>query len=641
VWGDRPFYWESPSGEERVLTWISSGGYAWFHSGLGYATISKRFDEENVFKYLTQLADADYPYDIAALRYNIGSDNGPPDPGLAEAVRAWNEKYLWPRIRIGSTPELFHAFENRYGAELPVYRGDLTGYWEDGAASSARETAATRRTAESLTQTSVLAAMLGRTLPEDLLDEAWRQVLLFEEHTWGSWNSISEPEAEFTRDQWARKKAMADSAAALAVRLRATALGTPAPDGSASAIAVYNTSSWERTGVVTVPPELSAAGDVVLDATGNAVPSQRLPSGGLAFVAERVPAFGARRYRVTAGQAPDARATGAPNVISTDRVRLAVDPATGTIASLVDPRTGREYAAAEGGGLDAPVYVSSRDPADTHGATGVSVERIAWGPVVHTIRVRGSLAGTRGVAAEISVYAATGEVEIVNRVDKELVYTPEALLWRFPFALDEPRARVSVPSGWYEAGREQLPGANRNYLTVERWVDLSDSTSGVTVASVDAPLIQLGEIRTDAIVSGWADSLPPSGTLYSYAMNNYWETNYRAGQDGPHALRCALRLHDGFAAADADRWGREVAQPLVVSAVSGDTPVPALPFAVSADRAVVTAVEAEPASGTLLVRVYNPAESLDTVTVTGYEPFALMPRAVATFRIDAAPGGGR
>ena len=183
AWGDRPFYWESPSGNERVLTWVSSGGYAWFHSGLGYATISRQFDEENIFKYLAQLADAEYPYRVAALRYNIGSDNGPPDPGLAEAVRAWNEKYVSPRISIGSTRELFRAFEARHGADLPVYRGDLTGHWEDGAGSSALETASTRRAAESLVQTEALAGMLGLTPPADEVRRAWREVTLYYEHT--------------------------------------------------------------------------------------------------------------------------------------------------------------------------------------------------------------------------------------------------------------------------------------------------------------------------------------------------------------------------------------------------------------------------------------------------------------------------
>ena len=167
--GDRPFYWEGPSGESRVLTWVSGGGYAWFHTGLGFDSITARLDEERIFQYVDQILTAGYPYDITYLRYNIGSDNGPPDPGLAEAVRDWNERYASPTLRISGTTEAFREFEERYGEELPTLRGDMTGYWEDGAASSARETAMVRRVAESLPQTETLAEMRGVTLDPDLL----------------------------------------------------------------------------------------------------------------------------------------------------------------------------------------------------------------------------------------------------------------------------------------------------------------------------------------------------------------------------------------------------------------------------------------------------------------------------------------
>jgi hypothetical protein len=32
--------------------------------------------------------------------------------------------------------------------------------------------------------------------------KAWRDVVMFEEHTWGSWNSISDRDNPFTISQW-------------------------------------------------------------------------------------------------------------------------------------------------------------------------------------------------------------------------------------------------------------------------------------------------------------------------------------------------------------------------------------------------------------------------------------------------------
>jgi hypothetical protein len=619
TWGDRPFYWESPSGQDSVLTWVSSGGYAWFHTGLGYQALSTRLDEEGVFRYVDQLIDAGYPYDIAALRYNIGSDNGPPDPTLSAAVESWNARYVSPRLVIGRTADLFRRFEERYGHALPVYRGDLTGHWEDGAASSARETASVRRTAEALVQTEILAAMLDRPLPPDRVYEAWRKVLLFEEHTWGSWNSVSEPDAAFTTAQWARKRSFADSAALLTDGLRRLVLEDVGPRGSEELIAIYNTTNWHRTDVVLLPESLSGAGDVVLDDAGRPVPSQRLRSGELAFLADGVPDLGARGYRIRAG--PDRPVVGRADdlTIVTDRVRLAVDPRTGLVTSLVDGITGRDFVDDAAGGLNELVYVSSRDPGDARTPDSVIVERVAWGPVVHAIRVRGSAPGTRRMESEVRVYAPTGRIEIVNRVDKLHVLTPEALLYRFPFALAEPLVHVSVPWGSYEVEREQLAGACRNYLTVERWLDVADENGGVTIVSVDAPLIQLGEIRTDPIVVGWADSLPSSGTVLSYVMNNYWETNYRAAQDGPHEWRYAIRLHRGFEPAAADRWGREVAQPLIAAASAAQAS-PAKPFSLESARTVLTGVEHVTAEGGFVVRLFNPGDIADTVQIRAHDP---------------------
>jgi hypothetical protein len=156
LWGDRPFYWVSPSGQEKVLCWIAAQGYSWFHGKGG--TVG-----DKVLTYLNDLEENKYSYDMVQLRYNIGGDNGPPDLTISDSIRDWNTKYTYPKIRISLVRDCFQDFEAAYGADLPTFAGDLTPYWEDGAASSARETALNRAAAERLAQCHPLRrAHLGR-----------------------------------------------------------------------------------------------------------------------------------------------------------------------------------------------------------------------------------------------------------------------------------------------------------------------------------------------------------------------------------------------------------------------------------------------------------------------------------------------
>ena len=104
-WGDRPFYWVSPSGDERLLCWMAGKAYSWFH-GSRVGTLSRDSQHDPFFEYLDELIEQDYPYDMVQIRYSIGGDNGPPDQELSEFVKAWNEKYVWPRMVISTTSQL-------------------------------------------------------------------------------------------------------------------------------------------------------------------------------------------------------------------------------------------------------------------------------------------------------------------------------------------------------------------------------------------------------------------------------------------------------------------------------------------------------------------------------------------------------
>jgi len=633
IWGDRPFWWESPSGRERVLVWVHGEGYSLFHTGLGYEKLDKRLDAALVLGAVESLRDNGWTHPIAALRYNIGSDNGPPDPTLSETVRAWNERYESPRIAIGSSEQVLAELESCCGDELPVVHGDLTGYWEDGAASSARETQSIRHTAEWLVAAEALAAMHGTELAREEVYSAWRQVLLYCEHTWGAWNSISEPEAEFVSRQWERKRTFARQAAVRTNALLAETLGdrveTAVDEADPiAAVEIVNSLGWTRTEVVVLDRIIAHDAVVVVDRAGAPIPYQRLADGGLAFRAPAVPGFATTQvHLVRDEEEPDETSelarvnaeAGSRIVLDNGVVQLGLDPLTGRIVSLrrIDGNGPSRDLVPPGEELLEWLYVPGRDPETAQAAGAGSVEVSDAGPLVWRAVVRREAPGTRdGITTTIRLVAGSDRAEFEVRFDKKRTLQPEAVLLRFPAAIS-PGSSVRVIGGaWspFEAETDQAPGANRNYFTVERWADLHDRSGGLTLVSVDAPLVQLGSPGTDPIVAGWRERVDPNPVLFSYLMNNYWETNYRAEQEGPHAIRYVLRPHLGFDVTSAERLGLESAHPLLAYRVRSGIPPLAPPVVVEAEHSVVTLLRRT--ADSLELRLFNPSGHSDTVGIS-------------------------
>ena len=79
---------------------------------------------------------------------------------------------------------MFEAFEKRYGEELPVKQGDFTPYWEDGALSTAYETALSRQAVDRLVEGEAIWSMTVPAMyPKTRYDEAWKNIVLYDEHT--------------------------------------------------------------------------------------------------------------------------------------------------------------------------------------------------------------------------------------------------------------------------------------------------------------------------------------------------------------------------------------------------------------------------------------------------------------------------
>jgi alpha-mannosidase len=622
AWGDKAFYWLSPSGRERVFCWMANG-YSYFHRGYGGSRLDEK-GKELLLAYLERLEQADYPYDLVQLRYSIGGDNGPPDPDMSDFVRDWNETHVYPHLVIATTTRMCADFEARYGDRIPQVRGDFTPYWSDGAASSARETALNRETAERLVQAETLFAMLApQRYSAKALDEAWRNVLLYDEHTWGADISIDEPDAPFVKQQWAVKQAYALDAAKQSRELLAEALGErPSGAGEVTAIDVFNTSSWPRTGLVTLPKELATAGDVVKDPDGAAVPSQRLSTGELAFLASDVPPFGCVRYSCAPdrlNESGQARAEG--TTLTTPRLSVRVDETTGAIVSLRDAN-GTEFVDADAAvGVNGYRYMLGSDRAGAQGNGPAKVSVKEAGPLVASLLVESDAPGCRKLVREVRVIAGLDYIEIIDTVDKEPVREKEGVHFGFAFNVPDGVMRMDVAWAVFRPEADQIPGACKNWFTIQRWVDVSNDERGVTWATPDAPLVEVGAMTADRIgslndPSEWLDHIAPSQTLYSWAMNNHWHTNYRAEQEGPTVFRYVLEPHGAFDAAAAQRFGIERSQPLIAAPATDAAPFPGLPFVVESQDVIVTSLKPTAGGRAWLVRLYNPTAHAAHASIT-------------------------
>lgn len=626
-WGDRPFWWVSPSGQEKVLCWMAGRGYSWFHPGLLGPVRGAR--PEAFFEYLRELERSAYPYDMVQLRYSIGGDNGPPDPGLPDFVKAWNEKYDRPRMVISTTGEMMREFERRYGEKLPAVRGDFTPYWEDGAASSARETALARNAAERLAQAEALWAMLDpRGWPDADFSAAWRKVLLYNEHTWGAHSSITRPDDPFTLDQWKIKQAHATDADAESHRLLGGALaGVRSGTEPAAVVDVFNTCSWTRTDLVVLPREMKLAGDAVAAPDGKPVPSQRLSTGQLAFLAEDVPGLGARRFLLRAGAAKaDGSAAADALSVRNEEVRATADPNTGAIAYLAGAGLSVNLAAARRDpGLNVYQYVPGRDPKQVQPAGGpAKIVVTDRGPLVASLAVETGAPGCRRLVRQVRVVHGLDHVDLTNIVDKERVLAPESVHFRFALNVPDGEMRMDVPWAVVRPEHDQIPGACKNYFTVGRWIDVSNEEYGVTWATADAPLAEVGAIRVDVPspfgAEGWIQHLPRSQTLFSYVMNNYWETNYKASQEGPHVFRYALRPHGRFHQAAAARFGAERSRPLVVTPADPGSPLRGPMLRVGPEPVVAATVKPSADGKALIVRLFNTGQEPAAAAVAWLDP---------------------
>jgi hypothetical protein len=583
------YYWEGPDGS-RVLHWRAHhyGDGTRFGFAAGPDEMGHRLSDWLLGQ--PAFLAADWPYDVALLYGADWQDNAPMNEAMVANVQEFNRRFLFPRLVAGRSEDFFRDVERRFGARIPVRRGDTGLYWEDGAASTAAELAAFRSAQLRARASEILALWDDRIEPRDEemarrrrtraeeRSAMWRDLLLFGEHTWGADESVSAPASRQTVAQWEYKRRFIDAGAAAARdQLSESLLRLGRATRAGRGRLVFNAGAWERTDVARV----AGGAGKTLAHDGRDLPAVDLEDGDALVLFREVPPLGYAALSETEREPQPPAAEGEALEATAGGLTVQLDSATGAIRSFTGPDGKERVKPSEWSGLNQLVYArggersalwTSGDRNDLKDPPQLALtqaklvrcrrERLA-GIGVRLVAER-ALEGFPSIVSTVTLYDELPWLDIENRIVKDATLAKEALYVAFPFAFTKPAVEIEIPLGRMTVERDQQPGSCRDWYCHTHWVWLREGTDGVLWSGPDTPLITLNDLFRGA----WRRTIVPDGTLFAYAMNNYWHTNYAASQGGPGGatFRFRLSLLAPGDAAEPVRRGWAACDPLHVSA---------------------------------------------------------------------------
>ncbi|MCK4625138.1 MAG: alpha-mannosidase, partial [Phycisphaerae bacterium] len=390
---------------------------------------------------------------------------------------------------------------------------------------------------------------------------------------------------------------------------------------------VWNTLSWRRDAVVSLPVE-GKVGQVV-DCDGTPLPSQivgRVRNRRLLVAVPNVPSVGCKTIKLLPGKPADcpspvtAKASRGGIVMENEHLRLLIDK-RGQIAQLLDKASGRRLV--KTGEVmnrlelyrDNPAKFDAWDIDEPYKTTPVRigpaqrVEIIADGPLEARIAVTRKV-GRSSLQQEIVLRAGSRRIDFETRVDWQ--ETHRLLKVAFPAELSSVTLRGEIQFGHvvrpthrnteFEKARFEWPA--------QKWADLSEAHYGIAVLNdckygydILDGVLRLSLLRAPVAPDGQADK-------------------------GEHAFTYALLPHNGgFAESDVVRAAYELNVPASVEQGQYATRLSSSKsggefsfLQVSGNSVVVETVKIAENGGDLILRLYESAGSAAKVRLNVATP---------------------
>jgi hypothetical protein len=265
------------------------------------------------------------------------------------------------------------------------------------------------------------------------------------------------------------------------------------------------------------------------------------------------------------------------------------------------------------------------------------------GPLVASLLVESDAPSCRRLTREVRVVEGLDRVGIIDQVDKLPVRKFEGLHFGFEFNVPRAVVRMNSPLAVVEPEKDQLPGACKNWFSIERWVDVANEQYGVTWATVDAPMVEMGGLTANLVGSqprpaAYLKTIKASPKLYSWVMNNHWHTNYRADQEGNVTFCYAIRPHHGYDPIAAAHFGIEATEPLIAALATARALQPP-PVRVEPAGVMVTAFKPSEDGKAWILRLYGASGQDQVARLVWSRPVSVSYSDVVELPGQPAPEG--
>ncbi|MDD3360922.1 MAG: glycoside hydrolase family 38 C-terminal domain-containing protein [Hespellia sp.] len=555
--------------------------------------------QQRIYHYVETLKKQGYAYDFTALGISgYFTDNACPSPLITEFVQKFNLEHAGEiEFQMVTLDEYFACLKRENEKQpFPKYRGDWTDWWADGVGSTPvlvqhfREAQRRLMQAEQLQKQESFHAESGEDTK--LWKEAQENLMLYAEHTWGHSASVQEPydpgvnRLDLRKGLYAQRAHEAASRILLQIAKDNGALPAFYGQGERKLVVLNPEKSTLKDVVCFETEELYAEEAEVWDICNekNVICQREKSSRGERFYFEAELLPGERReyllkkgkkiWHPTGGIRTPYGAEGicdmpseylsregmlSPWHLENDWVRIQVDE-TYQITEIYDKkrkisllRKGAEYAPFT------PVYertfVTDKDQYGIRKAMGRNRKSIATkrypgqiqdirilenGAVFDKIAFHYALEGTKICQVILTVYRRQPRIDVDLRLHKKSVWDPENLYLAMPFSGGkEDICWIEKTGCALRPGQDQLPGSCRDFYLIQNGAWFTGERGSVLVAMPDTPLVAFGGLRAHPIVlSGETEA--KSEMMYSWVMNNFWETNFKVDLGGFHQYRYSI-----------------------------------------------------------------------------------------------------